>query len=214
MRLACLPVLAAALLTAGAQPPHAPPPDDTRLSIHTLVREDVFAGVLDGDADRLARGERSIEALLERRPADKPGLLAWKGGATLYRAVVAHEAGRTREFRETYARAIDLLARAKKLGPTDPGPVPLHVARGANPAATGGTHTTGGDPSTWNPITSQWLKSSRNGPTRTCSNAFVARARLVRDGITGCIVGSISSPVRVGEHVCPTIGPHPRTPGK
>jgi hypothetical protein len=121
VRLACLPVVAAVLLTAGAQPPPAPPLEDTRLSIHTLVREDVFAGVLDGDTDRLARGERSIEALLEHRPADKPGLLAWKGGAKLYRAVLAHEASRTQEFRQGYAQAIDLLAQAKKLGPTDPG---------------------------------------------------------------------------------------------
>jgi hypothetical protein len=113
-------LIAAVCLTAGAQPPE-PPLSDSRLSVHTLVREDVFAGVLDGDLDRLARGERSIEALLERRPADRPGLLAWKAGATLYRAVRAREAGRDKEFREKYAQAIELLALAGKLGPDDPG---------------------------------------------------------------------------------------------
>jgi len=113
-------LIAAACLTAGAQPP-GPPLADARLSVHTLVREDVFAGVLDGDLDRLSQGERSIEVLLERRPADRAALLAWKAGATLYRAVRAREAGRTQEFREKYAQAIDLLAQAKSLGPNDPG---------------------------------------------------------------------------------------------
>jgi tetratricopeptide (TPR) repeat protein len=112
--------LAAVGLTAAAQPP-APPLSDTRLTVHTLVREDIFAGVLDGDLDRLARGEKSIEALLEKRPADKAGLLAWKASALLYRAVRAHEAGRTDEFKEKYAQVIDLLAQAKKLGPNDTG---------------------------------------------------------------------------------------------
>jgi tetratricopeptide (TPR) repeat protein len=111
--------VAAVGLTAAAQPPD--PLSDARLSIHTLVREDIFAGVLDGDLDRLTRGEKRIEALLEKRPADKPGLLAWKAGALLYRAVRAHEAGRADEFKEKYAQIIDLLAQAKRLGPNDTG---------------------------------------------------------------------------------------------
>jgi tetratricopeptide (TPR) repeat protein len=118
-RLSILAVMAVCL-TAAAQAPE-PPLADARLSVHTLVREDIFAGVLDGDLDRLARGEKSIEVLLERRPADKPGLLAWKAGATLYRGVHAHEAGRAEEFQEQYRQALDLLAQAKKLGPDDPG---------------------------------------------------------------------------------------------
>jgi len=118
VRYVSLLVVGAVCLTAGAQPPE-PPLGDTRLSIHTLVREDIFAGVLDGDLDRLARGEQSIETLLQRRPADKPGLLAWKAGATLYRAVRAREAGRADEFEEKYRRAIDLLDQAGKLGPQD-----------------------------------------------------------------------------------------------
>jgi hypothetical protein len=113
-------IAAAVCLTAAAQSPE-PPLSDTRLRIETLVREDIFAGVLDGDMDRLARGEKSIEILVEQRPADKPGLLAWKAGATLYRAVRALEANRTEEFEEKYRQATDLLAQAKKLGPEDLG---------------------------------------------------------------------------------------------
>src|SRR5262245_38732802 len=116
MRLVSMIAVGVICLGARAQPPE-PPLADTRLSVHTLIREDVFAGVLDGDLDRLGRGEKNIEILLERRPADKPGLLAWKAGATLYRAVRAREAGRAEEFNEKYARAIALLAEAKKLGP-------------------------------------------------------------------------------------------------
>jgi hypothetical protein len=107
-------------LMAAAQSPE-PPLSDTRLRIETLVREDIFAGVLDSDMDRLARGEKSIEILLEQRPAEKAGLLAWKAGATLYRAVRALEANRTEEFEEKYRQATDLLAQAKKLGPEDLG---------------------------------------------------------------------------------------------
>src|SRR5207302_7932348 len=59
--------------------------------------------------------------LLKQRPADKPGLLAWKAGAILYRAVRAREANRPHEFDEKYRQAVDLLAQAKKLGPDDLG---------------------------------------------------------------------------------------------
>jgi hypothetical protein len=113
-------VVGVGCLTTAAQAPE-PPLADARLSVHTLVREDIFAGVLDGDLDRLARGERSIESLLERRPTERPGLLAWKASATLYRAVRAREAGRAEEFHGKYSQAIDLLAEARKLAPSDVG---------------------------------------------------------------------------------------------
>jgi hypothetical protein len=99
----------------------APPLLDSRLSVHTLVRDDIFAGVLDGDLERLATGEKNIDLLLEQRPGDKPGLLVWKAGATLYRGLRALEAKRTKEFEEKYGQAIDLLEQAKKLGRRDPG---------------------------------------------------------------------------------------------
>src|SRR5262245_14396732 len=114
VRLITLIVVGVVCLTTAAEAPE-PPLADARLSVHTLVREDIFAGVLDGDLDRLARGERNIETLLERRPAEKPGLIAWKASATLYRAVRAHESGRTEEFQVKYAQVVDLLAEAKKL---------------------------------------------------------------------------------------------------
>jgi hypothetical protein len=107
-------------LSTAAQPAKSPL-SDMRLSVHTLVREDIFAGVLENDMTRLARGEKNIEMLLEQRPADKAGLLAWKAGATLYRAVRALEANRTEEFEEKFGQTKELLSQANKLGPEDLG---------------------------------------------------------------------------------------------
>ena len=77
-----------------------------------------------------ARGEKSIEVLLEQRPGSKAELLAWSGGAAMYRAVKAFEANRTDEFNSHYKTALDRLSQAQKLGPENGG-----VA-----AVVGGTH--------------------------------------------------------------------------
>jgi len=108
-------LLAAFVTVAAAQSP-APPLSDTRLSIHTLVREDIFAGFLSNDAERLARGEKNLQTLLETRPQSKAELLAWKAGATLYHAVRAYENKRNDESRQKYQQALDLFAEARKLG--------------------------------------------------------------------------------------------------
>src|SRR5262249_27091505 len=113
-------ILLVVCLTTAAQTPE-PPLADTRLTIHTLIREDIFAGILDNNMERLALGEKSIEILLDKRPNEKAGLLAWKASALLYRAVLALEAKRAEEFERKYARVVELLAQAKKLGPDNPG---------------------------------------------------------------------------------------------
>ena len=82
-------------------------PSDTRLSVHTLVREDIFAGFKSDNMARFERGERHIEILLAQRPEQRGNLLAWKAGATAYRAVLAHEAGQSAAFARLYA---DMLA--------------------------------------------------------------------------------------------------------
>jgi tetratricopeptide (TPR) repeat protein len=127
-------VILAAFVSAASALPAAqsqgPPLSDPRLSVNTLVREDIFAGFMDGDVERFSRGERNIQLLLGQRPDDKPVLLAWKGGATLYRAVRAFENNRADEFREKYRQALELFSEARKLGPKDFGVV----------AATGGSY--------------------------------------------------------------------------
>lgn len=111
---------------ALAQTPE-PPLSDSRLSVHTLVREDIFAGFLANDMERFARGEKNIQSLIESRPNAKAELLAWKGGATLYRAVLAHEEKRQAEFEKNYRAALDIFAQARELSPQNPG---LHATMG------------------------------------------------------------------------------------
>jgi hypothetical protein len=90
---------------------------DPRLTVNTLVREDIFAGFLGNDMERFSRGERNLELLLEERPKSRPEILAWQGGAALYRAVLAHEQKRAGEFRQHYQRTLDLFAEAARLAP-------------------------------------------------------------------------------------------------
>jgi tetratricopeptide (TPR) repeat protein len=123
-------VLVLALMTAAAAQSPEPPLDEARLTIHTLVREDIFAGLLTDDLKRLGRAEKNIEVLLEKRPAAKPDLLAWKASTRLYRAVRAHEEKRPDEFRQSYRQALDLFAEARRLSPQN----------GSVAAVTGGSY--------------------------------------------------------------------------
>ena len=58
----------AVVTTAAAQSPD-PPIGETRLTVHTLLREDIFAGFLDNNMERVARAEQNIALLLQQRPA-------------------------------------------------------------------------------------------------------------------------------------------------
>jgi tetratricopeptide (TPR) repeat protein len=127
-------IVALFVTVAVAQSPK-PPLSDTRISVSQLVREDIFAGFLTDDMERFATGEKNIQALIETRPAAKPILLAWKAGAATYRAVRAHEANRSDEFRQKYQEALDLFSQARQVGPKDDG-----VA-----AVTGGVYVLFGD---------------------------------------------------------------------
>jgi tetratricopeptide (TPR) repeat protein len=119
---------------ASAIPAQAPEPPlgDTRLTVHTLVREDIFAGFLQNDLTRLARAETNLEQLLASRPGDRAIVLAWQGSAALTRAAFANEANQPEQFRQHYRKAVDLYAEAMKLGPDNIGVF----------AVTGGTQTT------------------------------------------------------------------------
>src|SRR5215216_6472530 len=124
-------VFAAAVVARSQEPPLS----DTRLTVHTLLREDIFAGFLMDDLDRFSKGEKNIDLLLEKRPQSKADLLAWKGGATLYRAVRAYENKHTEEFQQKYRQALDLFSQARQLGPDNGGVI----------AVTGGTYVILGD---------------------------------------------------------------------
>lgn len=95
---------------------------DERLSVHTLVREDIFAGMLANNLERLARAERNIDTLLVQRPAAKPDLLALQGATVFYRSVLALESGEKLQFERLYRRAAGLFADAMRLAPRAIGP--------------------------------------------------------------------------------------------
>jgi tetratricopeptide (TPR) repeat protein len=122
-------LLALFVTVAMAQSPE-PPISDTRLTVHALLREDVFAGYLTGDMGRLARAEKNLQTLLEKRPAAKSSLLSWKASIATYRAVRAYEANRDDEFQRKYRESLDLFSQAREIGANDLGV----------PGITGGTY--------------------------------------------------------------------------
>lgn len=107
-------LLVGAFVTVVAAQSPQTPLSDSRLTIHTLVREDIFAGFMVDDMTRFERGEKNIELLLVQRPNQRGNLLSWKGGALLYRAVRAHENNRADEFKRYYQQALDTFAEAGK----------------------------------------------------------------------------------------------------
>lgn len=97
MKLAALTLLPLMMLTAA---------DDPRLTIHTLVREDIFAGFLANDLERLAKGEAKAQELLAARPAQKQQAQLWLAGATIFRAALAREKGDLEKYRELYKQGM------------------------------------------------------------------------------------------------------------
>ena len=116
-------ILGLVVAISAAVPAQAPEPPiaDGRLTVHTLVREDIFAGFLQDDLVRLARAEKNLEALSAARPNERPAILAWQGSTALTRAALASEANQPEQFRQQYRRAQDLFAEAMKQGPEDIG---------------------------------------------------------------------------------------------
>jgi len=102
-----------ALVTVAAAQTGQSPLGDNRLTVHTLLREDIFAGFMADDMARFERGEKNIELLLQQRPDQKANLMSWKGGALVYRAVRAHENKRADEFQRYYKQALDVFAAAR-----------------------------------------------------------------------------------------------------
>ncbi len=119
MRRVTLWATLALIALVAAAPTPTIPLSDTRLSVNTLLREDVFAGFMDGDMKRLSRGETNADLLLRLRPTQKPTLLAWKAGALLFRAVRASETNRPDEFRRKYKQALELFTEARRPNPQD-----------------------------------------------------------------------------------------------
>lgn len=93
-----------------------------KLSVHTQVREDIFAGYIGNDMERFEVGVKKLHEILRENPENAPAL-GWLGSVELYRAVLAREAGKESEFRSLYARSQETMARARALAPRDFGVV-------------------------------------------------------------------------------------------
>ena len=95
------------------------PVDDQRLSISTLVREDIFAGWRAGNTERLGRAERNLEKLLESRPDRRAVSLAWLGGVRFNQALLALESDNREEFERLYKETQALYSEATEIGAKD-----------------------------------------------------------------------------------------------
>jgi hypothetical protein len=87
------------------------PAFDPRLSVHTLVREDVFAGFMGNDMARLDKGEENLRLLLKERPAASKSVEAWMAGIELYRAALAYEKKDTAAFAAHFSKGKEMLVR-------------------------------------------------------------------------------------------------------
>jgi hypothetical protein len=74
---------------------------EQRMSLHWLVREDIFSGLLANDRARLEKGAKTLDAVASFYPP--VDVTAWRGSIELMRAVWAHEDGKTEDFRRHYA---------------------------------------------------------------------------------------------------------------
>ncbi|MBM3762476.1 MAG: hypothetical protein FJW36_19800 [Acidobacteria bacterium] len=76
--------------------------DDSKLTVHKLVREDIFAGLLAGDMETHDRGMAKLKELRKTRPAELPVIDAWESlGLTLH-AANAWKAGKTVEAKRLF----------------------------------------------------------------------------------------------------------------
>lgn len=94
---------------------------DERLTIHTLIREDIFAGWRAGDMDRFERGEQNMQKLIELRPDARAELLAWRGGTELFRAVLAYESNDQAKYQQHLKSSEEAFAEAQELDPKNLG---------------------------------------------------------------------------------------------
>ena len=126
-------VILVVLLGVAAAPAQSPDPllADTRLTVHTLLREDMFAGFMRNDAAGVSRAEANIDTLMKIRPGERANLLAWRSGAAMFHAVAANAVGNAADFTRYFTVAQQGFAEAATLSTGNDGVV----------AITGGTYS-------------------------------------------------------------------------
>ena len=104
--------LGAALLTvpAMAQP---------KMSLHWLVREDLFAGAMANDHARFEKGVETLNKVGRFYP--EADVVSWQGLVEMTRAVWAHEAGQPADFRRHYALGMTYFDQLRGMAAKDDG---------------------------------------------------------------------------------------------
>ena len=100
-------LLLLAVVTLSAQP------NPNRLTVDWLVREDIFAGLLDNDRARMQKGLETLDVVGKALP--EGGVLAWRYAAEVVKAVWAYEAKDMVGFNRHYAVALTYLNQCRKL---------------------------------------------------------------------------------------------------
>ncbi|HKD08770.1 MAG TPA: hypothetical protein VKB79_22900 [Bryobacteraceae bacterium] len=88
--------------------------------VSTTIREDIFAGLLAGDLERVnVRMDKTREAL--KHDPSSSGSLAWLAGGELVLAVHAYEAHKISDFNAHYQAAVRYFDDAERVGSTNAG---------------------------------------------------------------------------------------------
>lgn len=82
-----------------------------RLTLHWLVREDIFAGILANDRVRLEKGAQTLDRVAAWYPETQ--VAAWRAGVEAMRAVWAYEENRIEDFRRHYALTLTYFDRCR-----------------------------------------------------------------------------------------------------
>jgi len=91
-----------------------------QLTVHTQVREDIFAGFMAGDMERFGVGVKKLEKMLAENPANA-NALAWQAGGDLFLAARANEAGDKATCDLLYTRSLATIDKAFAAGSKDGG---------------------------------------------------------------------------------------------
>ena len=109
-----LPLMCAWTLFAQTNP--------NRLTLDWLVREDIFAGLLENDRARLEKGLETLNTLGKAYP--EGSVMAWRYSAEVVKAVWAYEAKDMVSFNRHYAVALTYLDQCRKLSKGDDADTP------------------------------------------------------------------------------------------
>lgn len=113
--------LAISFLLASCAPFAAAQDMPKNIRVSTWVREDLFAGYLDGDMTRFKQGVQKLDRILAANPK-AADVLAWKGDNLLFLGVRAYEAGNAAAFDAEYRKALELFAQAAAITKQAPPP--------------------------------------------------------------------------------------------